>query len=82
MDAVGEIDGLSQIVRHEQDGEMTVHPEGLQRVPEFFPGESVERPERFVQEQDLRIVNEGAAKRNALLHAAGKLPRIAVLDIR
>ena len=39
----------------------------------------VERAERLVHQQDLRIERERARERGALAHAAGKLRRIAVL---
>ncbi len=40
----------------------------------------VERAERLVHQQQRRIVDQRAHQRDALLHAAGQLPRIAVLE--
>jgi hypothetical protein len=40
-------------------------------APQFLAGEGVERTERLVQHQQLRLVDQRAAQRGALLHAAG-----------
>ena len=40
----------------------------------------IERAERLIQQQDLRIVRERSCKRGTLLHAARKLLRIVVLE--
>jgi hypothetical protein len=40
----------------------------------------VERAERLVHQQDLRLGGERARDRDALAHAAGKLGRIALLE--
>ena len=45
-------------------------------------GSVVERSEGLVEQQDFGIVQEGAGDREALPHAAGKLPRHAVLNAR
>ncbi len=38
----------------------------------------VDRGERLVHQQDLRILREGARERGALLHAAGDLVRVVL----
>ncbi len=59
---------------------MTVMPaRGMQvadHAPQFLAREGVERAERLVQHQQLRLVDQRAAQRGALLHAAGQLPGI------
>ena len=47
-------------------------------APELLAREGVERAERLVEHQQLRLVDERAAERGALLHAAGELPGILV----
>ena len=51
-------------------------------APQLLAGERVERSERLVEQQDLRLVDERAADRGALLHAAGELPRKLVRESR
>ena len=48
----------------------------LQDRPEFLAGELVERAERLVEQQQARLVDQGAAEIGALEHAAGELPRV------
>ena len=52
-------------------------PDLQQLVLELLAGERVERAERFVHQQDVGVVGEHARDGDALLHAAGKLARIA-----
>ncbi len=49
-------------------------------VAEQQPGLLVERGERLVHQQDLRLGGERAGDGDALAHAAGELVRIAVLE--
>ena len=42
----------------------------------------VDRRERLVHQQDRRLVGERARDRDALLHAAGELPRVVVDEPR
>ena len=79
-DAVGEKAGLLQVVRDEQHGRLPRDPEVLHDRPQFLAGELIERAERLVQHQELRIVNQRAAERGALHHAAGQLPGILVAE--
>src|SRR5579884_1009922 len=78
--AVGEIDGLLHAVGDEDHGlrraledahELRLHEPARLRI---------ERAEGFVHQQDRRIEGERARNRGALLHAAGKLRGIAVLE--
>jgi hypothetical protein len=43
-------------------------------APQLLAREAVRGPEGLVQHQQLRLVNQGAAQRGALLHAARQLP--------
>ena len=55
-------------------------PDVEQQVLHFHAGEFVERAERLVHQQKLRLVDERTAQRDALLHAAGQLRRIGLLE--
>ncbi len=80
IDVVGKERRLAQIVRHQDDGEAQLLPEIAQHAPQFFARERIERGERLVEHQQRRLVDQRAAERDALLHAAGQLPRIAVAE--
>ena len=80
VDGVGEERRLAQVVRHQDDGEAELLPEVAQHAPQFLAGEGVERGERLVEHQQRRLVDQRAAERDALLHAARQLPRKAVAE--
>ena len=50
-------------------------------VLEVGAGLRVDRGERLVHEQQLGLVGQRAGDGDALLHAAGELPRVAVADV-
>ena len=79
-DAVGEQNGLADVVRHEDHGLLVRVPDAHQLEAELLARHGVERRERLVHQQNRRIVNERAADRNPLLHAAGELARKALLE--
>ena len=79
-DAVGEIAGLLQIVGDQQHGRPQLRSTVLHDRPQFLAGELVERAERLVEHQKLRIVDQRAAQRGALQHAAGELPGMLVAE--
>ena len=56
-------------VRSPDAHQLGVHP---------LTGHLVERPERLVHQQQLRVERQGARDRDALLHAARQLPGMAV----
>ena len=64
----------------EDDGGAGARPQLEQFVGHQGPGLHVERGERLVHEQDLRVVDEGGGERDALALAAGQLVRVAVLE--
>ena len=57
-------------------------PQILHDRPQFLARELIERAERLVEHQKLRIVDQRAAERGALHHAAGQLPGILVAEAR
>ena len=50
------------------------------RLPKVLPGEGVQRPEGFVQDQHFRFVDERTAERGALSHTAGQFRGAFVLE--
>ena len=81
--AIGEVDGLVDVVRHVHDRHASV-PEAVvdaeQDVLELCSGERVDRRERLVEQEQLGPRREGARDRDALLHPAGELPGVLALD--
>ncbi len=80
QDAVGQQDRLVDAVGHQHDGLAGAAPDLKQRVLHRFAGQRVKRAERLVHQQQLRVVDQRAADRDALLHAAGQLARVFVLE--
>src|SRR4051794_29363563 len=54
-DDVGEVGGFAQVMGHEHAGELAVEPQLLQHAPELLAGKGIERAERLIQHQQLRI---------------------------
>src|SRR5437762_5734697 len=68
--AIGERDGLLEIVRDEHDGSARRGPELEKLVLHQRARLHVERAERLVHEQETRRVNERLRQRGAFAHAA------------
>ncbi len=65
-------------MRDQDDGLSVLLPDSHQLDVHIIAGHGVERAEWLVEQQDRRIEHEGAADRDAPLHAAGELPGIMV----
>ena len=63
----------SWVTRH--DGDLARRMQVADHAPQLLAREGVERAERLVEHQQLRLVDQRAAERGALLHAARQLPR-------
>ena len=79
-DAVGERDGLGEVVGHEDDGLPPAGPELQELGLEAELGVGVERAERLVHQEDLGLDHERADQRHALAHAARQGRREGVLE--
>ena len=59
-----------------------VVPAGLPKAQHFIlhahAGEGVERAERFVEEKNFRMIDQGASQGDALGHAAGEMMRVSI----
>ncbi len=77
-DAVREIDGLFDVVGHEEHGFAGAFAGCATTRPAGLAGHRVERAERLVHQQHVRLDREGTSQGNALALAARQLVRIAV----
>src|SRR5260370_936029 len=75
MNVIGEERRFAQVMRDQDHGEAELLPQVAQHAPQFVAREGVERGERLVEHQQRRLMDQCAAERDALLHAAGELPR-------
>ena len=75
--AVGELERLFLIVRDEHAGQVNLGVQPPQPAPQLLPHLGVERAERLVEQQHLRLDRERARQRDALPLAAGELRRVA-----
>jgi hypothetical protein len=72
-DAVGQQDRLFNVVGDQEDGlggHGLVGPQLEQFAAQVLGGQHVERGERLVHEEHLRLDDQGAGKADPLLHAA------------
>src|SRR5262249_57783509 len=56
------------------------HPEILHDPPELLAGKLVERAERLIEHEQLRLVDQRATERGTLHHPARELPRMFVSE--
>ena len=80
QDAVADLDRLRDRMGDEQHGEFRLRPRAAAARPAGAPRQRVERGERLVHQQDIRLHRHAARDRDALLHAAGQRVRIGVDD--
>ena len=79
-DLVGDLHRLLLVVRDEDRRDVHLVVETAQPLAELLPHARVERAERLVEEQHLRLDRERARERHALPLAAGELRRIALAE--
>src|SRR6185369_1475123 len=72
-DAAAEENRLLDIMGDEQHGLLLAFPDAEQHFLHQHTGLIIQRPERFVEQQDLGVVGKRTRNRRALLHAAGEL---------
>src|SRR5215469_2173809 len=72
---VAQPDRLPHVVRDEQHGEATLGTDLVELVVQQVPGHRVERPERLVHQQDLRVLGERPGQGGPLPHASRQLVR-------
>src|SRR5580704_540347 len=77
-DSIRQVNRLVNVVRDEQDRAGGFVPYFQQQLLHFAAGLRVERPERFVHQDNGGTKRQGACNGNALLHAPGERLRIGV----
>src|SRR5467141_2433605 len=81
-DPLREVDGFVHVVGDEDHGFARLLPDGKQLPLHQAAGLRIERAERLIHQQDARVEGERSGDGDALLHAARKLRRIALLKPR
>ena len=79
-DAVAHGERLLLVVGDEDEGDAELALQGFQFELHLLAQLEVERPERFVQQQDARLVDQCPGDGDALALAAGELAGLAVAD--
>src|SRR5260221_8046734 len=79
-DFVSEIDGLGEAMGYEHDGLAGRRPDAQQLVAHGHARLLVERCERLIHQQHRWVLHQAARDRDALLHAAGELVRMALAE--
>ena len=77
-DAIGEPDGLVDVVRHEQRGARALLERRLEPGLRIEPRLRVERRERLVEREHRTLGEQRAHERDALAHAAGERVRVVL----
>ena len=80
-DAVGELERLFLIVRHEHARQVNLFVQPPQPAAQLLPHFRVERAERLVEQQHFWLDGQRARERDALTLAAGKLGRMSIAKI-
>src|SRR5262249_55446572 len=75
IDPVGEEDGLVDVVRNQDHGRPALAPDAQELVLERRPRESVERTERLVHQEQLRLPREAPRDPDPPAHPPPQLPR-------
>ena len=80
-DAAGERRGVLEIVGDEQDGDVEAGEQLLQLRADVGFRVGIERRERLVEQQHLRVTGERARERDALALPAGEVARARALEV-
>src|SRR5439155_26924448 len=77
-DVIGDGERLLLVVRDVERGDPELELDAADLLAELHAHLRVERGERLVEKEHARLDRERAGQRDALLHAARELPRVAV----
>src|SRR5882724_5685478 len=69
-DAVRQRQGLAEVMRHEQNRLLFALPDSKQNVVHIDLGVGIERTERLIHQQNLRLDDQRSHQRSALTHSA------------
>src|SRR5258706_14375015 len=78
--AVAEAHGLACVVGHEKNGQRARAPQADELLVQEVARDRVDRTERLVPEQDVRVLSQRPRERHALLHPSGQLVRPPALE--
>ncbi len=81
-DLLGDLQRLLLVVRDEDRRDVDLVVEAAQPGAQLLAHAGVERAERLVEQQHLRLDGERAGERHALALAAGELVRVALAEVR
>ncbi len=73
-DAVAAGDAAAEVVGDHDEGEVDFLFEGFEEGEEFFLAGLVDAGRGFIEEEDFRLIDQGAGDKDALLLAAGEAP--------
>ena len=76
-DAIAHVDCFVDVVGDEQHRCAARFPQAQHFILHAHAGECVESAEGFVKQEDFRVIDERASKRDALGHAAGEMVRVS-----
>ena len=77
-DAVAHVDRFVDVVGDEKHRGAAGLPETQHFILHPHPREGIERAERFIEEKNSRVIDQGAGESDTLGHAAGKMMRIGI----
>src|SRR6266545_603192 len=80
-DVVGDGERLLLVVRHVQRRDPELELDAPDLLAQLDPHLGVERGQRLVEQEQTRLDRESPRKRDALLHSAGQLMRIAIAGV-
>jgi hypothetical protein len=77
-DPITHVDGFINVMRDEEHCRATVFPQPQHFILHPHACESVERTERFIEQENFGMIDKCACKGNSLSHATGKMMRIRI----
>jgi hypothetical protein len=77
-DAIAHVNGFVDVMGDKEHGGTACLPEPQHFILHPHASKGVERAERFVEQENFRVVDERSRESNALGHAPGKMVRISV----
>src|SRR5690625_1379597 len=80
--AIGKLDSLLLVMGDENGGRAGGLMHAAEPLAQIAPYRRIQRAEGFVQQQDLGLDRQRATQGNTLALPAGKLPRIAIGEMR
>src|SRR6185437_9747357 len=77
-DSITHVNGFIDIMGNQKHRAAAIFPKPQDFVLHAHTREGIERAERFVEQEDFRVINQRAGERNALGHAARKMMWVGI----